>query len=803
MKIKARKFTLLFFCCLSVITSFAENDTSEYVLCINSYSIASPWSNRVISALSEQMQSEPNINLNVEHMNSILVNNDNIYNLYKDDLIKRYSGKKPKALVILGQPAFLLRDAFRSAWGDVPMILYASLDYTSHVNYYISDTSIPLEDRIPLIDLQDKYNVTLLQSETFIEENIANIAKRYPKLQTLLFLRDSRQFNFEFEDNIRYILSKDYPHLHLEVLTSDKMEINDLINRINASDKEKVAVLFSSWAYMSGLKNFNSVIANTNYLIGAVGVPIFTLNFADIVNENGIMHSGVSFDATEFRKKIIATLDTVLSGVAPRDIPFYAPEKAYTYVKYNIAKRKGVDLSKLDDDVIIINQPKTLFEKHAALLIIGTAFIMLILFFLYRYSLLKARKKTAEDESEMHKSMKEKADEANRLKSAFLANMSHEIRTPLNAIVGFSELLKDTTDEEDKADYVDIIKMNNELLLRLIGDILDLSKLEAGMSVINPTPLDLVEVLNNTYSYWSRRFAEKNIKFEILTSCDECNVRLDEKALLQVLTNFLSNAYKYIVAGSVSLILEVKEKGVKLSVKDTGIGIAEDKQGLVFGRFAKLNEFAQGTGLGLSICKALAELASGEIGFTSKEGIGSTFWVFFPTEVKVVNKSPKNVSRNNIERLNDKPQTDKKKKILIAEDNESNYKLTEAILKKNYELVRATNGEIAMTLFSQDVFDLVLMDMRMPIMDGMTAVKKIRKFNKDIPIIAITANAFDSDRVTALDAGCTGFMSKPLNKDLLVKEIEKLTQNHSSEDASGGGGGAKLYKSTNYKPFSF
>ena len=770
-----RKLVLLFFCCLSLLTAFGRSETNDYVLCINSYTIASPWSNRVIAALADRIQSEPRVNLNVEHMRSMLINDEEAYNLYRNDILKRYSEKKPKALVLLGNPAFSLIADLRRAWGDIPIILYASLDYTSRTNYYIGEDVIPLKDRIPIKDLQDEFNVTLLQSRIFVAENIANIVQRTPNLQSIIFLRDSRHVNYELEEHIRYVLSNDYPWVRLEVLESDVIEINDLINRLNSIDTEKVAVLFSSWSYKSDLKNFSIVVANTNYLIGTSDIPLYTLNFADIVNSNGVMHSGVTFDWIKFRQKLVGTLGAVLSGVSPRDIPFYIPKESYTYVNYDIAKSKNIDLSHLDNDVIVLNPPRTFLEKYALWILITFAFFVVIFFSMYRYNRLKIQSKLAVRENDLNKALKLKAEESSRLKSAFLANMSHEIRTPLNAIVGFSELMKDTTDENDKKEYVEIIKMNNNMLLRLIGDILDLSKLEAGMSVINPTTLDLVETLNNSYSYWSRRFAEKNIQFELLTPCEVCKVCLDEKSLLQVLTNFLSNAFKYTVAGRVSLQLEIKENGVKLLVKDTGIGIPADKQLMVFGRFAKLNEFAQGAGLGLSICKALTELSGGEIGFSSEEGIGSIFWVFFPTEVTVSEKKKK-VARDNKDSLIKSSHGNKTKKILVAEDNESNYKLTEAILKNDYELVRAINGEVAITLFSQDVFDAVLMDMRMPVMDGLTAVKKIRKFNKHTPMVAITANAFDTDRIAALDAGCNGFHSKPLNKARLIKDLEQLIE---------------------------
>lgn len=225
---------------------------------------------------------------------------------------------------------------------------------------------------------------------------------------------------------------------------------------------------------------------------------------------------------------------------------------------------------------------------------------------------------------------KERAEQSNRLKSAFLANMSHEIRTPLNAIIGFSELMTTAETMEDKNEYSAIINANNELLLRLISDILDLSKIEAGMLELRPDEFDISEVFKEL----SVMFEMKIDKSKVTLICDipyeSCLVTLDRNRFTQVLTNFLTNAVKFTPQGQIKMSYEYVDGGLKIVVSDTGIGIEQDKINKVFERFEKLDDFAQGTGLGMAICKAIMEAHKGSIGVESEYGRGSTFWAWAP-----------------------------------------------------------------------------------------------------------------------------------------------------------------------------
>ena len=228
------------------------------------------------------------------------------------------------------------------------------------------------------------------------------------------------------------------------------------------------------------------------------------------------------------------------------------------------------------------------------------------------------------------KELKEKAELSDRLKSAFLANMSHEIRTPLNAIVGFSELMVTCDDPEEKKEYINIIQSNNELLLRLINDILDLSKIESGIIERRKENFNLAKVCNELFVTIQAKMTNPNVELRLDGPNSECWVLLDRNRLKQVWMNFLTNAVKCTKSGYIKMGYSIEREGIRIYVEDSGIGIPDDLHDKVFTRFEKLNEFSQGTGLGLTISRAIVEAAGGEVGFTSKLGVGSTFWAWLP-----------------------------------------------------------------------------------------------------------------------------------------------------------------------------
>lgn len=381
-------------------------------------------------------------------------------------------------------------------------------------------------------------------------------------------------------------------------------------------------------------------------------------------------------------------------------------------------------------------------------------------------SLVISERKKMEDEL---LSAKDRAEESNRLKSAFLANMSHEIRTPLNAIIGFSNILASAEEEQEKQEYINIIESNNTLLLQLISDILDLSKIEAGTLEFSYSNVELNDIISETESVAQYRKKANGIELVAEKALPSLRIKTEKNRLMQVLNNLLNNATKFTSQGSITFGYELRDKQLYFYVKDTGCGIPADKVDSIFGRFVKLNSFVQGTGLGLSICQTIVEHMGGHIGVESEEGKGSTFWFIIPYQPAETDTKKEEEHQ---------PITVQKDKltILIAEDNESNYRLFQSILKRDYNLVHAWDGKEAVDLFKKHNPQIILMDINMPVMDGYEATQEIRKLSLDVPIIAVTAFAYASDEQRVMENGFDGYMAKPINAPQLRQQIAAILQ---------------------------
>lgn len=364
---------------------------------------------------------------------------------------------------------------------------------------------------------------------------------------------------------------------------------------------------------------------------------------------------------------------------------------------------------------------------------------------------------------------KNRAEESNRLKSAFLANMSHEIRTPLNAIVGFSNILATTDEVEEKQEYVQIIESNNALLLQLISDILDLSKIEAGTLEFIDSNVDLHVLLSELEQSMQKKVSNGvRIVYEAPPARPELLVSVAKNRLMQVLINLITNAVKFTDEGSIRFGYSLADnRMLRFYVTDTGCGISPEHQKRIFDRFVKLDAFAQGTGLGLSICRMIVEYLGGEIGVDSEIGKGSSFWFTIP--YKPAEKSVRkeiSFEKKEIER--------DKLTVLIAEDNAGNYKLFESILKKDYTIIHAWNGKEAVQLFKEHNPHIILMDINMPELNGYEATKEIRQLSPVVPIIAVTAYAFASDEERIMDSGFDAYTPKPVDAPALKQQMGEL-----------------------------
>lgn len=396
---------------------------------------------------------------------------------------------------------------------------------------------------------------------------------------------------------------------------------------------------------------------------------------------------------------------------------------------------------------------------------------------------------------------KEKAEASDQLKSAFLANMSHEIRTPLNAIVGFSRIIAESQNAEERLSYYEIVETNNERLLQLINEILDLSKIEAGIVEFNTLPVHLSSLCKEIYDAHIFR-CPKGVELIYEPSDQDIVINGDKNRIFQVISNLIGNAFKFTTQGNISYGYRREGDYLTFHVSDTGIGIPANKLSSIFERFVKVNDFAQGTGLGLSICKTIIECMGGTISVSSQPGKGTTFTFTLPLGSPDKEKAPEATKTDSIHHIQiedtvsihtshvvngpitppsrqetvsaeTKKTSSAQPKILIAEDTDSNYMLLKTILASDYHIERAKDGMDAIDLFEKTQPDLILMDIKMPRLNGLDATRVIRKLSPEIPVIALTAYAYEQDRQEALEAGCSAFLTKPFTQEQLKGLIQK------------------------------
>ena len=385
----------------------------------------------------------------------------------------------------------------------------------------------------------------------------------------------------------------------------------------------------------------------------------------------------------------------------------------------------------------------------------------------------QANRKLKEYEEKAAKAMKE-----SRMKSLFLANMSHEIRTPLNAIEGFSRIMVETDSPEERLGYMEIIESNNSRLMSLVNEILDLSRVESGEIVVKKSPTDLDKLMSSIKQLFKFRCPE-TVNLVINNPGIPVVMNTDENRLTQVFSNLISNALKHTPKGEITFGYRMKDEGqnIEFFVNDTGSGIAADFIHHIFDVYASKDaESQKGYGLGLALCKIIVEKMGGHIGVESELGKGSSFTFELPfhgTFGGIATSNRSNPTNMRTLRVDGNIDERNMKTVLVAEDEESNYELVRIVLQKRYRLLRAHNGIEAVTMNEEEKPDLILMDIRMPEMDGLDATRIIKEVDQSTPVIALSAYAFEENIREAKEAGCDAFMAKPFRVEDLIEIIKK------------------------------
>jgi hypothetical protein len=375
---------------------------------------------------------------------------------------------------------------------------------------------------------------------------------------------------------------------------------------------------------------------------------------------------------------------------------------------------------------------------------------------------------------------KEKAEESDRLKLAFLANMSHEIRTPMNGILGFTELLKTPNlAGEEQQEYIRIIERSGIRMLNIINDIISISKVESGQVEISLSETNINEQIKYLYTFFKPEAAQKGIHLSINNplSSKEAVINTDREKVYAILTNLVKNALKFTDSGSIEFGYVKKGNLLEFFVKDTGFGISKSHKKIIFERFRQGNETVtrthEGSGLGLAISKAYVEMLGGEIWVESEKGKGSSFYFTIPFNTK---SEPKDtiISKKAVAEEKKENKIKDLKVLIVEDDSISKLLITIAVKPFSKEILKVSTGfEAVEACRNNPDVDLVMMDINMPEMDGYEATKQIRKFNENLIIIAQTANGMQSDRDEAIAAGCTDYISKPVNIATLSELIQK------------------------------
>lgn len=702
-------------------------------------------------------------------------------------LLNKYQGENsPNLIVILGQEgwaSYLSQDD--SIIRDIPILC----GMVSRNAVLLPDSNINVAEWTPesvnVEDLKNKRrNLAGFVYNYDIKANIELVRKLYPSTKHFALITDNSYGGISLQALVKKEIGK-IKGIDFIPLDGRKNDIYNIIEEIKQLPPQSI-ILLGTWrvdvndGYYVGNATYTMMLANPK-------VPAFSLTSI------GLGHWAIGGCIPQYRSigKDLARQALHLLKEHPEKLDTETIPNLYTFDAKKL-KERHISTKELPPHSVFINTEVGLFVqyKFEILLLVAIVlllFLIMVLYFYLRTSKLKNKlliliDKQKEDEIELRKA-KDKAEESDRLKSAFLANMSHEIRTPLNAIVGFSNLLTMAEDEEERNEYINIISSNNELLLQLINDILDVAKIEAGTLEFIDSEIDINALLSDIEQS-SRLKAPEGVQISFVEKMPYCIIMSDKNRLAQIITNFINNAIKFTKEGSIRFGYRHKDDKLLFYVRDTGCGIEPEKKDLVFNRFVKLNSFAQGTGLGLAICQMIVKKMGGEIGVESQLGKGSTFWFTLPDTVihRIDVQSIKTAVNEDAVIDNTNP---KKATLLIAEDNESNYILIRAVLKE-YDLLHAHDGNEAVRLYREHRPDLILMDLKMPDMDGYEATVEIRKEDSDIPIIAVTAFAFSEDEQRVKQNGFNGYAAKPIKPAELKKIIVQylsLTTHASGEIA--------------------
>ena len=765
MKVKKQLFLLFLLVLIGKISFSAEKNS---ILILNSYHKGLQWTDEIVKGINSGLDEYTlNSEIFIEYLDSKRfydsIYHKHIFKLYE----KKYRNINFDVIISSDDDALSFLLTYRdSLFGDAPVV-FSGINCPH--NYPEGYTGV-------------------LEQVDFIE-NILLITKLHPDYSKIYFLTDNTHTGkILYKRAVSELkpIADDVRYEFLRYYTFDK-----LYQKIAGLDERAIVFLT---AFNKDINNeycsYDEIARNISNVspVPVYGVWTFYLN-------NGVV--GGKMNSGKVQGRMAGKMaKRILNGENVNTIDVAIDSTSY-YFDQNLLQRYNINSSDLPDEAVILNHPLAFFKEHKQKIIYTIViFILLIavIVLLWGNIIIKRKKlrqkkrylREIELNNEKLLIAKEKAEESNKLKSAFLANISHEIRTPMNGIIGFSKLLKDNPaiDKETLDKYLSIINKSGYLLLNLINDIIDLSKIEANYLKINYRACRVNNIMDELLSFYNeeKKTVEKSHIKIILEKGVEDNdftIYSDPNRINQVLYNLLSNALKFTYEGKIVFGYKIIDKNLQFNVQDTGIGLSTTECKIIFERFRQVDDKTTrkygGSGLGLSISKGIVENMKGKIWVESKKENrkenkpgGSIFYFSIPLKIVETNKFTTKKQEHNYVWPD--------KNILIVEDAQISYELLTKFLKDTkVTFIHAENGEEAIELCKNNhTIDLVLMDIQLPMMDGLEATRRIKESNHNLPIIAQTANAMNEDRKNIIDAGCDDYISKPINKYDLLEKISKF-----------------------------
>jgi signal transduction histidine kinase/ActR/RegA family two-component response regulator len=748
---RIQKFLIIFLVLISSLVKAIEDKT---VLILHSYNQGLSWTDNLNNSIVEQLsQSEHiTIDIRIEYMDTKRFEHESYLQSYAEYLLPKYKDTQLDLIISTDNAAFEFLKKYQESFVKNTPVVFCGLNNVS--TYPEGFTGI-----IENID---------------VEDNLKSILSIHPDYRKIYIAIDNSITGKAIKQQASSVINAKFPNLKYEYLTD--YSFDEL--------KTKLSTLSNGDIFLLIIFNYDKEgeIIPYDIILEEITpfckVPIY--GTWDFYLEKGII--GGKITSGYYHGLEAGSIATqILQGLNINDIPVSSGPTKYIF-DFPQLEAHNISTDALPQGSIIVNKPTNVFTKNKELFALIASIILLltvtIIFLLIivrkeQKALVKERLFLNEIESKkvaLQRALSE-ANQANQLQRSFLANLSHEIRTPMNGILGFSGLLSELTTQDPEAiNYINHINSNGKLLLNIIDDILEVSRIETQQTEKFISTVNLHRLIDEVVE----NFRQKSSGLEDITlhtnyalQTDQTNLKTDETKLKQVFNNLLDNALKFTSQGSINLSYVLRDGMIEFAVKDTGIGIKPENHDLIFTRFGQVEKGLSrqygGTGLGLTITKAFVELMGGEIWLQSTYGKGSTFYFTHPADF--IDKKTQQESRVSTSNYNWN-----KKSVLIAEDEKLNYTYLVAALKATkINVLHATNGREAIDLCkAYPEIDMVLMDIKMPDMDGFEATRQIKKYFPNIPVIAQTAYSTNYDYNKAHESGIDDKIFKPINKKELL-----------------------------------